>query len=350
MPARVAAHIICSRASASAASRPRARGTRCASAQRLAAADVAPRVLALARPRASHGRRGAARERPRRVRLERVAQDVHAARRDDRRRQRAVTRGSTTASLGRRRGDAMPVFARCAMPVEDRDARDLAAGAARRRARDVRRERPGHGARVAERRVDVRAQRRGVASRAGSPPSRCRSPSRRRARRSRRTRASRANAARRRRTTRRSARSRPRRTPRRRARRRERRARPRRTTAARGRRASVTSATRRGAVRARPVADLGERAAAERHARRVDRERRVAAGRDRLEMGAGHRPTLRPPPARHVNPRARPPGAARTGSARPARCASPCSRESSAIVAASAAETPSLSASYASVA
>ena len=66
------------------------------------------------------------------------------------------------ASLGRSRGDAMPVFACVREPVEDRDAGDLAAGAGRRRAGDVRRERAGHGARVAERRVDVRAKRRRV--------------------------------------------------------------------------------------------------------------------------------------------------------------------------------------------
>ena len=66
---------------------------------------------------------------------------------------------------------------------------------------------PGIGARVAERRVDVRCAAARGGSRAGSPPCRCRSPSRRRARRSRR-RARRARTAPRRRTTRRSARSR----------------------------------------------------------------------------------------------------------------------------------------------
>ena len=78
------------------------------------------------------------------------------------------------------------------VPVEDRDAGDLAAGAGGGRARDVRRERAGHGLAVAERRVDVRARTRRGARRRGSRPSRCRSPSRRRARRSRRACASRA--------------------------------------------------------------------------------------------------------------------------------------------------------------
>ncbi len=181
--------------------------------ERLAAAEVAPRVRALARRACDRrGGRGAARVRPRRVRLERVAQHVHAARRDDARRQRRGRARVDDRLAGPqpwRRDAGLGVVRE---PVEDRDAGDLAAGAARGGARDVRRERAGHGARPSPSGALVYAAS-GVpgASRAGWPPCRCRSPSRRRARRSRRG-ARRARTPRRARTTRRSARSRPRRT------------------------------------------------------------------------------------------------------------------------------------------
>ena len=127
-----------------------------AESQRLATADVAPRIRTLT-GRSRLGDRPL-RERTRGERLDGVAQHVHSARGDDSRRQRArATRidDGFGRTQSHRRDAGLGVERE---PIEDRDARDLAAGPRGRRACEMGGERAGHGETIAERRVDMAAK------------------------------------------------------------------------------------------------------------------------------------------------------------------------------------------------
>ena len=112
-------------------------------------------------------------EGPRGEGLECVRQHVESAAGDD---WRAgwVQSGSTSASVGRSAGEAIPVLTGHRRQVEDRDAGDLATRARRRRTGDVRLERPRHRCARADRRVDVLEEVGGIGWHTDWPPWRCR--------------------------------------------------------------------------------------------------------------------------------------------------------------------------------
>ncbi len=95
-------------------------------------------------------------------RFERVREHVEAARRDDRRRQRACRVGIDDAQRRAQAARCDPRLDVVRLEVEDRDAGALAAGPRRGRARDVRRERPRDRRALSQRRVHVLLERCGI--------------------------------------------------------------------------------------------------------------------------------------------------------------------------------------------